>query len=155
MPPLAKMIDWWPANDSPYYVPLLAAVGFIAALGAAVSLITSGSMMADIADEHELESGRRQEGIFFGGLIFAVKATSGLGQFIAGGALALIEFPANAQPGTVPEDIVHRLAFLYGPGLSLIAIVAIVIMSRYRIDRARHSEIAAALAARRPSALPD
>jgi GPH family glycoside/pentoside/hexuronide:cation symporter len=155
MPPLAKMIDWWPANDSPYYIPLLAAVGFIAALGAAVSLITSGSMMADIADEHELESGRRQEGIFFGGLIFAVKATSGLGQFIAGGALALIDFPANAQPGTVPEDIVHRLAFLYGPGLSVIAIVAIIIMSRYRIDRARHSEIAAALAARRPSALPD
>ncbi len=112
-------------------------------------------MMADIADEHELQSGRRQEGVFFAGLIFAVKATSGLGQFIAGAALGFIDFPANAIPGTVPEDIVHRLAFLYGPGLSLIVIVAIVIMSRYRIDRARHSEIVAALAARRPSPVTD
>ncbi len=36
MPPLAKMVDFWPAHASPLYVPLLAAVGFIAALGAAV-----------------------------------------------------------------------------------------------------------------------
>lgn len=149
LPPLAKMMGLWPAPASALYVPALIAVGFVAALGASVSLVTSGSMMADIADEHELASGRRQEGIFFGSLIFAVKATSGLGQFVAGAALWLIDFPTAAAPGSVPQDIVYRLAFLYGPGLSLIAVVAIVIMARYRIDRARHAEIAAALARRR------
>jgi len=148
LPPLAKMLGWWPARDGGLYVPLLAGLAFIAALGAAAALVTSGSMMADIADEHELTTGRRQEGIFFGGLIFAVKATSGLGQFIAGWGLELIGFPIGAEPGTVPQPTLNALAILYGPGFSIVAVIAILVLSRYRIDRARHAEIAAALAQR-------
>ena len=152
MPPLAKMWGWFPAASSALYVPVLTGLGFIAALGAAASLVTSGSMMADIADEHELDTGRRQEGIFFGAFIFAVKVTSGLGQFIAGWSLELIGFPVRAEPGSVPAETVNALAILYGPGLAIIAIVAIAIMSRYRIDRARHEAILAALVARRERA---
>lgn len=149
MPPLAKMLGWFPATTSSLYVSTLAGLGFIAALGAAAALVTSGSMMADIADEHELHTRRRQEGIFFGALIFAVKVTSGLGQFFAGWGLDLIDFPAKAAPGSVPVETIHALAFLYGPGLSVIAVVAIVIMSRYRIDRHRHEQIMQALVERR------
>lgn len=41
------------------------------------------------------------------------------------------------------------LGVLYGPGVAILAVVAIVFMARYRIDRTRHTEIARALAARR------
>jgi len=148
-PPLAKLLGWFPEPTNSLYVPLLVGLAFVAALGAAAALVTSGSMMADIADEHELDTGRRQEGIFFGALIFAVKLTSGLGVFVAGWCLELVGFPLRAAPGTVPVSTVHALAILYGPGLAVIAVIAIVILSRYRIDRARHEEIVAALLARR------
>lgn len=146
--PLAKLIGWFPANASAAYVPVLVAVSVIASMGAAAGLVTSGSMMADIADEHELETGRRQEGIFFGALLFAVKATSGLGQFVAGWGLDLIDFPLRAAPGTVPAATTTALAILYGPGIAVIAVAAIIVLSRYRITNARHAEIAAALARR-------
>lgn len=149
LPPLAKVGNWFPAAASPLYVPTLAGLAFVAALGAAAALVASGSMMADIADEHELDTGRRQEGIFFGALTFAVKVTSGLGQFVAGWGLELIHFPARATPGTVPAETVNALAILYGPGLSVIAVIAIAVLSRYRIDRARHEQIMRALFERR------
>jgi len=153
LPPLAKLCGWFPGSATALYVPTLAGLGFVASLGAAAALVTSGSMMADIADEHELTTGRRQEGIFFGALTFAVKVTSGLGQFVAGWGLELIAFPAHAAPGTVPAATVNALAILYGPGLTLIAAVAIAILSRYRIDRARHAEIVRALLERRDAGL--
>jgi glycoside/pentoside/hexuronide:cation symporter, GPH family len=153
LPPLAKMWGWFPPADGALYIPVLASLHFIAALGAAAALVTSGSMMADIADEHELLTGRRQEGIFFGALIFAVKVTSGLGQFFAGWGLELVGFPDRAAPGTVPIETVNALAILYGPGLSVIAVVAIAILARYRIDRARHEEIVRKLLERRTAAL--
>jgi Na+/melibiose symporter-like transporter len=148
LPPLGKMLGWFPHHDSATYVPLLAALAVIASLGAAAGLVTSGSMMADIADEHELDTGRRQEGIFFGALLFAVKATSGLGQFIAGWGLDLIEFPLRAEPGTVPTATTDALAILYGPGIAFIAVISVIVLSRYRITTARHAEIVAALARR-------
>lgn len=148
LPPLGKMLGWFPHHDSATYVPLLAALAVIASLGAAAGLVTSGSMMADIADEHELDTGRRQEGIFFGALLFAVKATSGLGQFVAGWGLDLIDFPMRAEPGTVPSHTTDALAILYGPGIAFIAVISVVVLSRYRITTARHAEIVAALARR-------
>ncbi len=149
LPPLARLWDWFPDHANPAYVVVLGALSFVAALGAAAALVTSGSMMADIADEHELNTGHRQEGIFFGGLTFAAKATSGLGQFVAGSGLDMIAFPVRAAPGTVPETTVTALGILYGPGVAIIALVAIVVLSRYRLDRARHEEIVRALLARR------
>jgi Na+/melibiose symporter-like transporter len=154
LPPLAKLANWFPAPASRPYVPTLAGLAFVAALGAAAALVASGSMMADIADEHELDTGRRQEGIFFGALTFAVKVTSGLGQFVAGWGLDLIHFPARAAPGTVAPATVDALAVLYGPGLSVIAVIAIAVLSRYRIDRRRHEEIMRGLLERRTGQPP-
>lgn len=145
LPPLAKMTGWFPPRDSATYVPLLAALAVIASLGAAAGLVTSGSMMADIADEHELDTGRRHEGIFFGALLFAVKATSGLGQFVAGWGLDVIAFPLRAEPGTVPLATTDALGILYGPGIAVLALLSLLIFSRYRITTRRHAEIVAAL----------
>lgn len=148
LPPLGKILGWFPHHDSAAYVPLLAGLAIVASLGAAAGLVTSGSMMADIADEHELETGRRQEGIFFGALMFAVKATSGLGQFVAGLGLDLIDFPLRAEPGSVPLATTDALGILYGPGIAFLAVASIIVLSRYRITSQRHAEIAAALARR-------
>jgi GPH family glycoside/pentoside/hexuronide:cation symporter len=145
LPPLLKIAGLWPPHGSPFYLALLAIATGLASFGAAAGIVMAGSMMADVADEHELSSGRRQEGIFFGALAFAGKSTSGLGGLIAGVGLDRIGFPVGAEPGTVDPTTVTALGVFYGPGIAIIAIVALVFLSRYRIDRARHRAIMAAL----------
>jgi Na+/melibiose symporter-like transporter len=148
-PPLAKLAGLYPEADSAAYVPILAACGFMASFCASAGLVMSGSMMADVADDHELATGARQEGIFFGALAFAAKSTSGLGSFLAGIGLDLIAFPEQADPALVPEGKVIALGILYGPGIAILAVAAIAFLARYGIDRHRHAEIVAALEARR------
>jgi Na+/melibiose symporter-like transporter len=109
----------------------------------------AGSMLADVADEHELENGRRQEGVLFGALAFAGKSSSGLGSLLGGVGLDLIRFPTRADPLAVAPETVTALGILAGPGLGVLALLAVLILSGYRIDRRRHAEVAAALAARR------
>ena len=148
-PPIAKLAGVYPDPASVLYVPILAVCGFLASFSASAGLVMAGSMMADVADDHELATGTRQEGIFFGALAFAAKSTSGLGSFLAGVSLDLIAFPTQADPADVPAGKVTALGILYGPGIAIVAIAALVFLARYGIDRKRHAEIAMELARRR------
>lgn len=109
-------------------------------------------MMADIADQHELETDRRQEGIFFGAISFSAKGTSGLGNLVAGIGLDVIAWPRGADvrsaADVAPETIVH-LGILYGPLVAAFAVVAVWCLSHYDLTRERHAEIQRVLAERR------
>lgn len=148
-PVAAKIAGVFPAQESFAYLGILLAASGLAAFGVAAALVLAGSMMADVADEHELVTGRRQEGIFFAALSFGAKSTSGLGTFLGGLGLDLIGFPAQASPETVPESTATALGVLYGPGIAVLAVVAIALLARYRLDRARHAEVRAELLRRR------
>lgn len=149
LPPVAKLTGFYPPPESVFYVGILAACTFLAAFSACAGILMAGSMMADLADDHELTTGARQEGIFFGALAFAAKSTSGLGGLLAGVGLDLIAFPTQTTPDAVPAGKVVALGVFYGPGIAILAVIAIGFLSRYGIDRARHAEIVQALARRR------
>lgn len=55
----------------------------IAALVAPVRNATTDSMLADVADEHELESDIRREGVLYAVRAFSQKATAGSARFSA------------------------------------------------------------------------
>lgn len=148
-PPIAALAGLYPPQESPAYLGLLTAANFLAALGATACLVVAGSMLADVADEHELATGLRREGLLFAALSFAAKSTSGLGSLLAGVGLDWIDFPAQAEPADVTPESARALGVLYGPGVALLALLAIALLRGYRIDRTRHAEIAAALARRR------
>jgi Na+/melibiose symporter-like transporter len=95
-------------------------------------------MLADIVEESELKTGRREEGLFFAARTFAAKATSGVGTLFAGIALDLISFPRGAAPGTVPEQAVFDLGLIYGPMLMVFYLLALGSMCFYRISREAH-----------------
>ena len=78
-------------------------------------IILLDSMLSDSIDEHELDSGKREEGLFFAARSFATKASYGLGSFFAGIGLDVIQFPREATPDTVPADAVSKLAVGSGP----------------------------------------
>jgi Na+/melibiose symporter-like transporter len=148
--PVLKLAGFWPARENEaMYLGLLAAFGFLGAFGAAASLVTATSMMADLTDEHEYDTGRRQEGIFFGALAFSGKASSGLGHLIAGVALDLIAFPTNADRGAVPPEVVRHLGMIYGPGTILVLLLGVMYFARYELSAVRVSEMQKVLEQRR------
>jgi len=138
----------------PAVVPALMTAAALSGVGASMSLIGFQSMMADAADEHELLFGARREGFYFAGLSFSAKAASGLGTFIAGLALGIIDFPADlASKGGdkvhIAAATVEHLGLMYGIVPGAMTFICIVLTVFYRIDRAAHADIQTQLVARR------
>jgi glycoside/pentoside/hexuronide:cation symporter, GPH family len=149
LPVLLRIAGVLPANGSAQLVSVLMLFVFLFYLATAILTISVLSALADVADEHELLTGRRQEGIFYAARTFFAKLSSGLGHIVAGAAIDLIAFPTGAKPGQVAEDIVLKLGLLDGPIAAVPSLLAIVFYGAYRIDRKRHAEIQRELAERR------
>jgi Na+/melibiose symporter-like transporter len=99
------------------------------------------SMLTDTIDEHELNTGRREEGLFFAARSFALKACFGFGAFFAGIALDIIKFPKGANPADVSAEALMNLAILAGPVSMILMLLTIAIVWRYPLHESRHSEI--------------
>ncbi|WP_372783909.1 MFS transporter [Litorivivens sp.] len=139
---LAGSLDNMEVQDRLWLVYLFngAAQGFFIAF-----VILLDSMLSDTADEHEVNTGRREEGLFFAARSFATKASYGLGSFFAGIALDIIAFPRGVAPADVATDSITRLAIVAGPLLTLLFVFVLVIIRRYPLDAARYQEIEIAL----------
>ncbi|GIW42355.1 MAG: sugar transporter [Candidatus Binatia bacterium] len=152
LPVFLRLGGAFPGNDDPLLLPLL----FVHSLAMGVLVVSSGitiaSMVADIVDEHELETGRRQEGVFVAALAFVGKTTSGLGGLLAGAALDAIGFPRGAEPGSVGPELLLELGLVAGPLLLGLYLLALLCLARYEITRERHGRTLAALAARSSAA---
>ena len=106
-------------------------------------------MLADIADENELETGVRREGVIYAFRAFTNKVTSSIGILIGGFLLKYIEFPEAATRGSLSEDMIWNVGFIAGPATSIFTLGALGFYFFYRIDRKRHEEILAELAKRK------
>lgn len=148
-PVLLRIAGFFPANSSKLLFPTLIAFNTTWLSFGAVLLISVMSSLADIADEQELTTGRRQEGIFYAARSFFAKASSGLGHLLAGIAIDLIHFPVGAKPGTVPTDTVFHLGLIDGPVAIVPGIIAVFFYLRFRLTREQHAQIQAELQARR------
>ena len=102
------------------------------------------SMVGDIADEVELDSGKRQEGILFATVGFMQKLNTGLGSFFAGQVLNFINFDRSNHTA----EQAYTLAFVQGPVTTLLMIVPLIIFSFYSLSALRHKEIIKSLKSR-------
>ena len=141
-------VSWFPENDSEWVLRLYLLRMLITATIAPIIFSSINSMFADIADEHELETGERREGIIYSARSFTQKATGAIGVIAGGAIIDLIAFPSGAKLGTVPADTIWWLGFAEGPGTSVFTIIGVLFYMRYRIDRQRHAQIVRDLAAR-------
>ena len=80
-PIVGRLLDVVPENGTTALIVFLIMVRFLQGALIQQGYASFSSMMGDIADEHELATGRRQEGIFFGVVSFSGKAASGPGIF--------------------------------------------------------------------------
>ena len=155
--PLLKIFGLIPPKGPVLYAILILNGFLISGLIIGAITIAFQAMMADAADAHEYQFGTRQEGLFYAGLNFAVKAAGGLGALIAGVGLDIIHFPVNlaAHPGAaaaIPPETVRNLGLIYGVvGAGMLGL-ATVIFGFYRLDRGEHQRIQTVLEGRRKAA---
>lgn len=151
-PIVGRLLDVVPENGTTALIVFLVIIRFLQGALVQQGYASFSSMMGDIADEHELATGRRQEGIFFGVVSFSGKAASGLGSFIAGVALDVISWPAGlgvaAEVVAVPAETIRNLGIFYGPLLAIFAVIGPFAYRGYALDREHHSSILEALKGR-------
>ena len=140
---LARM---FPEPGDPVMLPLLLAmVSLATAFGVCVMMLI-GSMIADVVEASEEQSGKREEGLFYAGGLFMQKCTSGLGIFASGILLSVAGFPAKAVPGKVPVDVLDRLTGFVAGLTVLIALASSWLFTRFPISKADHEARLAKLA---------
>lgn len=152
---IARLLDWLPPNETSALIATLIGIRLLQGALVQQALASFSSMTGDIPDEHELETGRRQEGISFGVVSFFGKAASGASSLVAGIALDLIAWPAGlgvgvgATAAVVPPETIRHLRIVYGPMVAIFAFIAPFAYRGYSLDRERHQAILAALNTRR------
>lgn len=152
LPVVLEMAGLMP-HDPDILVPILVVLSTLSTMAVIQSSVTVASMMGDIADEHELNHGTRQEGVYFGSFNFSLKCTSALGNLVAGLCLDLISFPVNSKPELLSEDIQFDFGIMYS-SVALILIWSTWAFWAYGLDKAKHARIVEQLIARRTANQP-
>jgi Na+/melibiose symporter-like transporter len=111
-------------------------------------------MIADITDEHEVNHGSRNEGIYYAAASFAAKAIGGFGIIISGIVVDLAGIQRNATVETISAESLRTLAMAMGPGVLAMIAVTVLVASLYRLTRAEHARIRAELDRIRAEASP-
>ncbi len=146
-PFVLRHLHLWPVEGSTASTAGLFAFFFLANLFSVSVMISGGSMIADIVEASEVETGRRSEGTFFAGNFFMQKCATGLGIFATGLLVDLAGIPEKADPAKVPESVIDNFSFYYCVLVILAAILSSLIFRYYPINREDHEARVAALAA--------
>ena len=99
--------------------------------------MTRDSMIGDIADEVELTSGRRQEGVLYSAVSFIQKVNTAIGGFVAGLVLKIVEYPKDNPT----YEQTYSLFFVQGVVGPILLAIPLFIFFFYKLDRARHAKI--------------
>lgn len=145
MPWVHVGLGWLPI-DAPGTLLTLALFSMVAGIGNGAFMSIPFSMVADSADQGALETGRHQEGFYYGLYTFAYKLGISISVLIAGIMLDLIGFDENASEQSA--DTAYQLAMVPTWLLLIVSPLIVWTVLRYRINRARHASIIAELAKR-------
>lgn len=147
-----RLLHLMPPNGSPLLLPILVGNEIARTFLSTLLGIMFVSMLADTIDVQELNTGRRQEGVFAAALAFSGKATAGVGAIIAGFLLQqIVRWPAHASPHTIDAHIVTRLGLVAGVLVPMLLVIPLMLGSQYRITRENHAATREALEKRRAS----
>ncbi len=147
LPYALRLLGLFPAFDDPIILYVLFAI-FTLQTGFLVStFMLSASMMADVVEHSEEQTGRRSEGVFYSGAFFVQKCTSGVGIFIAGTILAFASFPTGANPAEVPVEVIDRLTMIYIGIYLSVATLGAWLFGRFPFGKDEHHARVQAMAA--------
>ncbi|MFT4518185.1 MAG: GPH family glycoside/pentoside/hexuronide:cation symporter [Halioglobus sp.] len=110
------------------------------------------SLIADILDEQELNTGLRQEGVFFAANSFVQKATTGVGALVAGIIVDIAGIAAGSEPGEVGPESLAILGWFTMIVIVTLAFIAFLFARRISLSRVEHEAVTAALGKKREAA---
>lgn len=128
----------------PGQVGLMYFLAVLAGFGVSTAYLIPWSMMPDVIELDELNTGQRREGIFYGFMVFLQKLGLALGLFLVGQALDIAGFietvPGQPAP-TQPDSALLAIRIAIGPLPTIALIGGLVLAYFYPITREVHAEI--------------
>ena len=109
---------------------------FISTLSIAGNM-TRDAMIGDIADEVDLQSGKRQEGVLYSTVSFVQKVNTAFGALTGGLTLWVL----NITSETPTYDQAYSLFFVQGVIGPVLLVIPLVFFHFYSLDKKRHSDI--------------
>jgi GPH family glycoside/pentoside/hexuronide:cation symporter len=150
---------WIVASIAIFFVPrgqvtVLYGLGLLASAGVSVCYLIPWSLLPDVIELDELETGQRREGIYYGFFVFLQKLGISLGLAASNLVLDVTGYVKPDYPGAAlapipPEAVLTSLRVFVSFIPAIILLLSFIMVARYPITRQRHAEIRAALAARR------
>lgn len=136
----------------PAQVGLLYALAVMAGIGVATAYLIPWSMIPDVIDLDELNTGIRREGIFYSFMVMLQKIGLAIGLQIVGIALQVAGF-VTGVPGDVPpvqpDSALFAIRLSIGPIPTIVLILGMIFTYFYPITHEVHAEILLKLQERR------
>jgi GPH family glycoside/pentoside/hexuronide:cation symporter len=139
------------AGLRPDQVGLAYVLAALSGLGIATAYVIPWSMLPDIIEHDQAQTGERREGSFYAFASFFQKLATGLALWTMGQALALTGYvtpSAGASLPLQPSQVVQAIRIFAGPVPAALLFLSIVFAWRYPITREQHRALVEQLAGR-------
>lgn len=140
---LALAVGFFLPQGQTIIIYILAA---IVGLGFSAQWVCPHSMMPDVIEYDELETGERREGVYYGMHATATKVTGALASAICGWGL---EIGRYVTEGVQPESALFAIRAMFALIPAIFLIICIPLLVKYPITRASHAEVLKKLRERR------
>ncbi|MEY2978833.1 MAG: MFS transporter [Prochlorotrichaceae cyanobacterium] len=142
----------------PGQVGLLYSLAIVAGCGVSTGYLVPWSMLPDVVDLDELNTGQRREGIFYSFMVLLQKlslaiALAGLGQGLSWAGF--VQSEAGSAAPVQPDSALWVIRFVIGPVPTVFLAIGLVLAYLYPISRELHSEILLKLRERHQLLHPD
>jgi len=140
VPIILRLLDLLPPNGTPFIFWFVTITSIIDVGLIICFQILFASMLADLVEDSELQTGRRSEGVFIAAETFIDKAVRGIGVMAATTVLTLAGLPPGCKVEDVSADAIWWMGAYYVPLVLALWIAMIAFITTYRIDKTTHEE---------------
>jgi GPH family glycoside/pentoside/hexuronide:cation symporter len=134
----------------PGQVNLMYFLGILAGFGVSTAYLIPWSMLPDVIDLDELNTGKRREGFFYAFMVLLQKVGLAAGLFAVGQALEHSGY--NGALTVQPPAAIEAIRWSIGPLPTVFLILGVILAYFYPITQAYHEEILLKLAERKREA---
>ena len=135
-----RLLGIMPPNGSPVLFAILVADTMATSALAVMGFIIVTSMLADVVEEVQVQTGQRSEGLLFAAESRLRKLSTSFTVAVPGILIGYVRFPKFAKPGHVDHAILAHLALIYLPITTVLTLCSTSAILFYRIDKTRHAQ---------------
>ncbi|MEH2375886.1 MFS transporter [Nostoc sp.] len=128
----------------PGQIVLMYLMAVMAGVGVSTAYLIPWSMIPDVIELDELQTGQRREGIFYGFMVLLQKFGLAFGLFLVGNALQVSGFKASVAGSplpTQPDLALLAIRIAVGPIPTVCLILGLILTYFYPITREMHAEL--------------